>query len=239
MSAVDFIAKHNAEARAYGKRLDLDDGKYTIIFNRDGAALCLRDNEVWRELQAPMDEPVNIVIRWLADSIVAHSQNDFGRAEALHEAGLKYTIALNEEGLPDALLRYGNYWADLHEDDLVRALLAAFEQVGPLVFCAPEKLASDLIADLGNERYTVNGDRVSNYFVLAEHVATKAKAQVALIEETVEIPPEEYGYLVHFVDDISCQNCRNVPTEHLSKAELIRVLEDLAANVKETYERGG
>ena len=68
------------------------------------------------------------------------------------------------------------------------------------------QLAEDLLQGLGATA-TVNGDRGSEYFVLAKDEAAGTDLSVSLIEERANLPESEWGYSLHVIDDITPSDC--------------------------------
>lgn len=64
-----------------------------------------------------------------------------------------------------------------------------------------------LLATLGCTS-TVNGDRCSDYFAIAEDTETGGDLSVALIEERASLPQREWGYSMHVINDIKDTFCQ-------------------------------
>jgi len=68
------------------------------------------------------------------------------------------------------------------------------------------ELAAALLRDLGAFT-THNGDRSTNYFVLAKDEIAGTDVSVSLIEERAGLPRNEWGYSLHVVDNITPSDC--------------------------------
>lgn len=95
-----------------------------------------------------------------------------------------------------------------------------------ITLVTPKKLAGILLDDLDCGRYTHNGDRVSNYFVLGKAISgdTAATVSVCLIEEKANLPQNEQGYTIHVVNDIDGADCYQESTNTLDEQELVTLL---------------
>jgi len=90
----------------------------------------------------------------------------------------------------------------------------------------PEKLACILISDLSDTRTTYNGDRCSDYFVMAKGIGEKecSNVSVLLIEGKANLPKDEWYYAIHVINDIDDSNCYVECTKTLDKQELAALL---------------
>ena len=68
------------------------------------------------------------------------------------------------------------------------------------------ELTMDLLHGLGATT-TVNGDRCSDYQVLAKDESAGTDVSVSLTEERAGLPQNEWGYSLHVVDDITPSDC--------------------------------
>lgn len=85
-----------------------------------------------------------------------------------------------------------------------------------------EQLAKDMIANL-------NGDRLSDYFVLARGLSDKdAEVSVSLIEEKSELDPGEAHYTIPLIDGVNGDGESMIyHTQGLSEKSLIRLLQNI------------
>lgn len=98
-------------------------------------------------------------------------------------------------------------------------------------------VADRLLRDLG---YGVNGncDRESGYFSLVEQAENPdICAVVCLTEEIQGLPPEDHGYWVHLVDDISDSFCHVYHTDEMTRDSLVQLLEKLTSGVIEAVKK--
>ena len=92
-------------------------------------------------------------------------------------------------------------------------------------------VADRLLRDLGYE-VDGNGDRVSGYFSLAETAENPdICAVVCLTEEIQGLTPEDQGYRIHLVDDISDSFCQVYHTDEMARDSLVKLLEEITSGV--------
>ena len=106
----------------------------------------------------------------------------------------------------------------------------------PLLLNDPEMIARQLIEDLDNGRH--NGyDRISNYFVLAEEVRFSNALSVSIIEERDGLPPEEYYYSVHVIDDLTNTDAELLSTDYQTLESLTELLRSVQKETVEKYNK--
>lgn len=94
-------------------------------------------------------------------------------------------------------------------------------------------VAEALVADLGNGPTTQNGDRSSNYMILAADQTGKRVASVALIENKTNLEPTEWFYALHVVDDISCRPCELHTLDDLNLDGIVSELSAIMARIQD------
>lgn len=103
---------------------------------------------------------------------------------------------------------------------------------GYIVLCEPSQ-AVGMIADLGNGPTTVNGDRSSQYFVIAKGRRSKEQmVSVSLIENIYGLAEDERYYTLHLVDDVSGVPCELYHTDDLSEGSLVALMKEIIEAMK-------
>ena len=90
-----------------------------------------------------------------------------------------------------------------------------------------------MIVDLGSGPTTENGDRSSQYFVIAkgrQHI--DRTVTVALIENIHGLPEGEGYYTLHLVDNVSEESCELYHTDDLSEDALVNLLKEILDNLE-------
>ena len=101
-----------------------------------------------------------------------------------------------------------------------------------IVLCYPTQ-ALGMIVDLGSGPTTENGDRSSQYFVIAkgrQHI--DRTVTVALIENIHGLPEGEGYYTLHLVDNVSEESCELYHTDDLSEDALVNLLKEILDNLE-------
>ena len=101
----------------------------------------------------------------------------------------------------------------------------------PLRLHNTKRVASFLLADLGYACNS-NGDRISDYFSLVERTdGTNDYAAVCLTEEIKDLPPEDHGYMVHLVDDVTGADCAIYHTDEMTRESLVSLLNEITDGI--------
>ncbi len=96
-----------------------------------------------------------------------------------------------------------------------------------IVLCTPTQ-ALGMIVDLGNGPATQNGDRSSQYFIIAKgrrHLDRTVSA--ALIENVSGLAKHEWYYTLHLIDDVNGGQCELYHTPNLSGESLVGLLKEI------------
>lgn len=96
---------------------------------------------------------------------------------------------------------------------------------------APAELVDAMLGDLGNGPASINGDRSSEYFVVAKETDGDGEVTAALIENKAFLKPEERFYSVHLIDDITMADCELICTDDLSRQSLARAIEEMYVGI--------
>lgn len=97
---------------------------------------------------------------------------------------------------------------------------------------APAELAEAMLGDLGNGPASINGDRTSGYFLIAQETNGDGEVTAALIENKAFLKPEEQFYSIHLIDDITMADCELIYTDDLSRQSLARTVEEVYGGIK-------
>lgn len=97
---------------------------------------------------------------------------------------------------------------------------------------APAELVDAMLGDLGNGPTSINGDRSSGYFAVAQETDGDGEVTAALIENKAFLKPEERFYSVHLIDDITMADCELICTEDLDKKCLARTIEEMYDSIR-------
>ena len=97
----------------------------------------------------------------------------------------------------------------------------------------PTALAKALIADLGNGEETWNGDRTSTYTIIASGIGQyeNAKVYASLIEEKAGLPPKDWGYSLHIINNIDDTDCELKSVDSLDGQKLASLLEEVLSDI--------
>lgn len=97
---------------------------------------------------------------------------------------------------------------------------------------APAALVDAMLGDLGNGPASINGDRSSGYFVVAQEADGDGTVSAALIENKAFLKPEERFYSIHLIDDITMTDCELICTDDLCRKSLARTVEEMYGSIR-------
>lgn len=97
---------------------------------------------------------------------------------------------------------------------------------------APAELAEAMLGDLGNGPASINGDRTSGYFLIAQETNGDGEVTAALIENKAFLKPEEQFYSIHLIDDITMADCELICADDLDKQHLVSTIEGMYGSVQ-------
>ena len=98
----------------------------------------------------------------------------------------------------------------------------------PKIVLISEGTVFTLTTDLPYGETTDTGDRRSRYFEIATVMGRKSFVKAALIETKNGLPPNEWRYRLHILNDVDKLDGYSLETDHLDKTELDKLLADLA-----------